>query len=313
MGIMDQILGVFMKGDKAPSKKGGDLHKYIQAASSLADRVIKIEPIGSLGMMKVTSSDGVRLVSAIDRALSKLPGNPDLMMAKSAALCCALQYNEAKKTVDMVLEKHPDHFEARQRKDHWDTWEHLFHFPPWNTRKIALHQVMAIGLSRGKQVQVVRDGLNLALLIIHPIQKREFPGGIPPDSRFKWIADWSETPEGSLIAHYILLDTGKGDIYRGEGFFPVYYPREANIEEGYWLLQRLALINKCYIVLAEGRNVWFNKVYNFPAEFQENLKETAKIAEEKKLPQDFPGFRRACQWHMQNFDPCQLVFEENED
>ncbi|MCD4786447.1 MAG: hypothetical protein K8T10_21690 [Candidatus Eremiobacteraeota bacterium] len=313
MGIMDQIWGVFRKDDKPPKEKKEIGLQYIHAASALADRVVKIEPIGSSKMMTVSGADGAKLVSAIDRALSRLPDNANLMMAKSAALCCALRFKEAKATVDMVLDKYPDHFEARQRKEHWDMWEHLFQFPSWNKKKTVLHQVTAIALSRGKQVQIVRDGLNLALLILHPIQQREFPGGIPSDSRFKWIADWSETPEGSLIAHYILLDAVRSEPYRGEGFFPVYYPKEAGVEEGYWLLQRLAFVKRCYVVLAEGRNVWFNRVFDFSGEFRKNLQEMAFMAEEKKLPQNFPGFRRACQWHMQNLDLSQLTFEENED
>jgi hypothetical protein len=78
----------------------------------------------------------------VDRALETSPQDLDLLVAKSGALCCAMQFKTAEEVIDTVLSMAPLHFEARQRKDHWDAWRHLFQFPAWSDAAATLHPVM---------------------------------------------------------------------------------------------------------------------------------------------------------------------------
>jgi hypothetical protein len=284
---------------------------WVDKASQIADQVIMLEAVGTgTGtMMQVNSANAMRLVSAIDEALQKSPDDLDLLVAKSGALCCAMQFKTAEEVLDQVLSISPEHFEARMRKDHWETWQHLFAFPTWSDKATTLHSVMAAHLQQARQIQIIRDGLQVGIAIVKSVQRQEFPPqGLSSRMRSKWEPVWSDTPYGAIVAHYLLVEDVPADPWKNEGFLPTFVPDEVIPASGYWLLQRMSNIGSCFLVLAEGKRILYNKRYVFPSELGSTLRSISQKVTQKAAGKDLNAFQNACQWHMQNFDMGRVRF-----
>lgn len=278
----------------------------IAAAAQIADQVIQLKAAGGFTMMQVEGAGANQLVAAIDGALAQAPDDPDLLVAKSGALCCAMQFKTAEEIIDQVLARWPDHFEARMRKEHWSDWNNLFHFPPWSDKAARLHPLMA---QAGQLVQVVRDGLQLGVAVVRPVQRGMFPGGLSPQMRSKWELVWSETPYGPIVAHYIMVEDDPSDPFKAEGSIaPVVVEKDVP-NAGYWLLKRLALLRSCFLVLADGDTVLYNRRYLFPDSFVATLKTISqKMTYQKVGPDQGAAIQRAMRWHEQNFDMARIRF-----
>ncbi|MDH5362739.1 MAG: hypothetical protein OEW84_05450 [Aigarchaeota archaeon] len=150
----------------------------IDEASHIADQAIRLAVAGEHTLMQSNSADAMRIVSAIEKALEKSPDDLELLVAKSGALCCGLQFKTAEEVIDQVLSINPEHFEARQRKDHWEKWTHLFSYPSWSDTATTLHPVIAAHLRYGQVVQIVRDGLQAGIAVVRPAQRQQFSAGI---------------------------------------------------------------------------------------------------------------------------------------
>ncbi|HEY4688701.1 MAG TPA: hypothetical protein VIK33_05270 [Anaerolineae bacterium] len=311
MGIFNRILG---KGGKAGTFKlgladpGHPARQQIDLASRIADDAIQLMAAGDSTMLSTNSADGARLVEAIDTALAQPPDDLDLLVAKSGALCCALQFKTAEEVIDRVLSIDPNHFEARQRKAHWEKWSHLFQFPSWSATTGTLHPVMAAHLRHARQVQLVRDGLQIGVAVVRPVQRQDVAPGLSNRMRSKWEPVWSNTPSGAVVAHYLLVEDDASNPFRAEGFLPTYTPDEATPAAGYWLLQRMSRINSCFLVLTDGQQVLYNVRYAFPDALKSTLHTIVERMERQPTRPNTAAFQQAMQWHMNNFDMKRIRF-----
>ena len=276
----------------------------IDRASAIADETIGI----FVGGFSCSSHDARSLVSAIDEALKKSPSDPDLLVAKSGALCLAAQFKTAEEILDEVLSINPDHFEAKQRKHHWNEWHHLFAYPPWSENATTLHPVILDRLRRRFVVQVVRDGLQIGVGMFYPASMDQFPRGLSSRMRCKWQPILSETPYGLLIAHYTFIEDDPENPYIAEAFLNPSVSDEVNPLAGYWLIQRLANLGSCFIVLVDGYKVLYNRRFLFSEKLRDELK---RISERvvKEAPQlDEEAWRSAISWHTTHFDLSTIKF-----
>jgi len=290
------------------AEPGHTASREIDEASRIADEAIKLQAVGEHTMVQSNSVHGMRLVAAIEKALEKSPNDLDLLVAKSGALCSALQFKTAEDLIDQVLSINPEHFEARKRKDHWAKWEHLFHYPPWSSKATTLHPIMAARLQYGIVVQIVRDGLQVGIAVVRPAQRQQFPRGLSNRMRSKWEPVWSQTPHGPIVAHYLLVEDNPANPYSAEGFLQTSVPDEVAPSSAYWLLQRMSNLGSCFLVIAEGSKVLYNARYVFPDALRSTLRSISDKLVRQPVKMDRATFQRACQWHMQNFDMKRIRF-----
>jgi acyl carrier protein len=274
----------------------------IDEASSTADQTIRLSAIGDAVLSETNSAAAMQLVSAIERALEKEPDDLDLLVAKSGALCCAMQFKTAEDVIDHILSIDPEHFEARQRKDYWLEWEHLFQYPSWSTAAKTLDPVMSARFQHQHVVQLIRDGLQIGIAIVRPAQSREFPMGLSNRTPCKWVPIWSDTPYGAIVAHYAVIEDNPADPWKGESFLPTGVPEKATPASGYWLLQRMCHASSCFIILTDGHNVLYNSRYVFPDTLRSTLSAISDKMESQSARHDSRAFQQASQWHMNNFD-----------
>jgi len=276
--------------------------QYIEEAAIIADQSINVFVTGDTTGMHADNVGAVRLVSAIEKAIEESPGDLDLLVAKSGALCCAAQFKTAEDVIDEVLSINPDHFEARMRKDHWEKWQFLFQFPPWSLNAATLHPVMAAHLQYSHEIQTVRDGLQVGIAVVKPAQSNNFPSGLSNTMRSKWEPMWSDTPFGPIVAHYLLVEDNPSDPYKDEGILPTFVPDEVTSASGYWLLQRMSKINSCFLVLSDGDKVLYNVRYVFPEALKTILSSISQKVMHLGAKKDVPAFQKAIQWYRQNVD-----------
>ncbi|MCK6539485.1 MAG: hypothetical protein L6Q26_05450 [Anaerolineales bacterium] len=280
--------------------------QFIDEASRIADRTVRLEWLGDREVLQTNTVDAAQLVSAIEEALGKAPDDLDLLLAKSGALCCGLQYKTAEEVLDLILSVDAEKFDARQRKDHWEDWGHLFQFPSWSTAATTLHPIMVGHLQNERAVQLVRDGLQIGIAIVRSVRRAEFPEGLSNRMSSKWEPIWSDTPYGSIVAHYVLIMDNPTDPWRGESFLPTFTPEKASPISGYWLLQRLRQVGSCFIILTDGNDVLYNVRYVFPDNVASTLQTIADKTAGQSTERDAAAFRKASQWHMNNFDMSRI-------
>jgi len=274
----------------------------IDEASHLAGQSVKIQVIGDSFIIESNSIDSEQLVRAVDVAIEKAPDDLNLQIAKSGALCLQMQFKTAEDVIDQILAKDPENFEARQRKQYWTDWLHLFNYPPWSETASTLHPMMVNNLGHGRSVQIVCDGIQGGIAIVRSVPSNDFPRGLSTTMRSKWEPVWSETPYGGLVPHYTVVEDNPADPYKAEAFLPIFYPSETIPLAGYWLLQRLNHMASCFIILVEGQRILYNRRYRFPTELRSTLSNISKKIASQKEKKSESGFKMACQWHMQNFD-----------
>jgi hypothetical protein len=282
--------------------------KEIDQATAFADRAIQLNPAGHDIVLTSLSPSSMELASYIDKAITKAPHDLDLLLAKSAALCCAAQFKAAEELVDQVLSIKPDHFQARQRKQHWNTWKHVLSYPPWSSSSTSLDLVMQTHVEHGHAVQLIRDGLQIGIAVIRSVQSDEFPKPLSNTMRSKWEPVWSETPSGPVVAHYMVLEDNPADPYKTELFLPIFVPTKAVAGSGYWLLQTLPHVGSCFCVFAVGTRVIYNRRYVFPEQLRSALRSIADKVIKYGPSSNDSAFDKAVQWHTQNFDLKRIRF-----
>lgn len=275
---------------------------WIDEASKIADNVITFSLAGNSTLTKINGSEATHLVSAIDKALEKSPDDINLLLAKSGALCCASQFATAEDVIDQVLSINQEHFEARMRKDNWEKWNHLFIYKPWSLTATTLQPGMAARLNAPHKIQTVRDGLQISIAVVVPVQTQEFPDGLSSGMRSKWEPMLSDTPHGTIVAHYLLVEDNPSSPYKSEGFLPTFFPNEVNPSSGYWLLQRMSNINSCFLVLTDGHKVLYNNRYVFPAALRSTLCSISQKISKKTAKEDLTAFQKAIEWYQEHID-----------
>ena len=108
MGILNRLFGSKTENAPPTAVSSGNLslgladakHRARQAidiGSSLADSAARLEVAGDRILFSALSPQAMKVVEAIDQALQQAPGDQNLLIAKSAALCCAAQFKSARR------------------------------------------------------------------------------------------------------------------------------------------------------------------------------------------------------------------------
>lgn len=247
--------------------------KWIRLAATIADEGITLSPSadGLTQTAAISKAVAQKLVQAIDQAVEIAPDDPDLLVAKSAALSLSSEPDNAMAVLDQALAIAPHHFDGRMLKAHPDTWQHLFHFPSWAEGHTKLSPIMRERRWMGQQLQLVRDGLTLGVAVVNPEKREMFPD---TTLRAKWDLVWMETPHGPVAVHYTMLDWGNDDIWPHEEFIPHVGAEIPAVLDNYWVLRRLAVIDSCFIVLADMQSgeVLHNERYIFPQTLRSKIR-----------------------------------------
>jgi hypothetical protein len=282
--------------------------KRIDDAARFADRMVELFVVGEAMQMRINKAQALRLVTVIEKAVSRAPRDADLLVAKAAALSCAGQQPAAQEAIEGALKLDPSHFEAQQRKRHGLNWLHLFNFPVWTENSRTLPAAMEALFHRNETVQLVRDGLQVGVAILKRVDPKEFPNGLSPDMRSKWEPVWSETPFGPVVAHYLLVEDSPTTPFKGEGFLRTSIAEPVSPRADYWLLKRLCHLASCFLVLTDGSKVFYNARYLIPDATRAALWAIAGTITREPSPADITAFHRATQWHGQHFDLSRVRF-----
>jgi len=282
--------------------------RLIDDAARFADRVVELFVVGEAMQTRINTAQALRLATTIEKALARAPRDPDLLVAKAAALSCAGQQTAAQEALDGALKMDPSHFEAQQRKRHGLNWQHLFNFPAWTENSRTLPAAMAVQFQRNEMVQLVRDGLQVGVAILKRADLKEFPSGLSADMRAKWEPVWSETPFGAVVAHYLLVEDSPVTPYKGEGFLRTSISEPVSPRADYWLLKRLCHLASCFLVLTDGSKVFYNARYLIPDATRAVLWAIAGTIKREPSAADMAVFQRAAQWHGQHFDLSRVRF-----
>lgn len=243
-----------------------------------------------------------RLIKAMDRALEEHPDHPDILLARSSALCGLERWDEAQDLVEQVLEDDPHHFEARRRKEAWVHWDHVFMYPPWSETAKFLPAQLVDEAHAGREVHLVRDRLRPEIAVVQTVDDSGWGDAFAPDAAFRWEPRLVETPHGPVLAHYTLIRTVSGRLYRKEAFLPLVAPPRPEPRSGYWLLQRLAHARSAFVVVARQGEALFNRRWVFPERERLRLRVWAAKLRQYPVRMDHAGFRDACAWQQRRVD-----------
>jgi hypothetical protein len=271
------------------------------AAETIDNKVYGGETSTSFGTMtSFNSVDYFRIKTILDRALEKCPSDPDLVYARSSLHYLALQGEDGMKDREKCLSLAPNHFDARMKTDHFNSWDTIFHIPRWDELQTTLPDLMMKHIEMDHMVQVVRDHLKGAIAVVVPESRIKLAGS----SRMRWELRWESTPKGKVAAHYLFLDNGQFQ----EFFIPHLAEEEPKINSNYWLLRRLANERFCFIVINRGRSVIRNERYLFPLALVKTLSRMGSdLAANGPVP-SLSQFQMAAQWYMQNSDESSLKY-----
>ena len=284
------------------------LEDIIAEASRVAQKGIAVVRTADGSIVQSDSMTAAKLVEVLDKALALSPDDPDLMIAKSDGLALAMQFKGAEDILDELLARSPDNFEARTRKEHWGEWSSAFTLPEWSPATTSLPPAMAEDLAAGRSVQAVRSGVKAVIAIVRPVPAGEMAPGLGNQTRSMWEPVWSQTPSGSVFAHYVVVEDDPSSPYRAEGFLPLYRSEQAVRAGGYWLVRQLANADGCFIVLADGSRVLHNRWFAFPAHVKAHLVAMAGELDTTSPAPDPAAFGQAVQWHSNTFDMDQIAF-----
>jgi hypothetical protein len=251
----------------------------------------------------VAVSSAQAIIEAIDSCLNHHPGDVSLLLTKSSALRCLMQMKSAEDLIDEVLTRDPAEFDARLVKDEWAVWPHVLQLPPCSEGMSRLPQALMDGIASERTVHLVRDGISIGVALVHDVSDIRFRNGLSQAMRCKWDFVPAETPYGRIVAHYPIVDDDPASPYRQEFFLNVNRPQKVNALTGYWLVQRLARLNSCLIVLARSDRVQYSRRFSFSEQARAQLDElAAQLINDPKPVAGIDGYRRAVKWHMDHFD-----------
>lgn len=293
----------------AAAAPGNSVADLIAEASRVADETVVVTRTADGSVVQTDTMSGTRLVEILDNALALSPGNPDLLIAKSDALMFAMQFKSAEDILDGILAHDPENLEARTRKEHWGEWSSVFTLPAWSEAATVLAPTMTDDLAQARSVQVVRVGVKAAIAIVRPVRAAEMAPGLGSQTRSMWEPVWSQTPLGAVFAHYVVVADDPTDPYRAEGFLPLFHSDQALRVGGYWLVRQLASADGCFIVLADGSRVLYNRWFAFPAHVKAHLEAMARELDTAAIAGDVTAFQQAVQWHSNTFDMDQVAFD----
>lgn len=252
-----------------------------------------------------------KFVEAIDQLLRKHPGAVELLAVKASALRLAYQNKSAEDVYDAILAIDPDHFDAGMTQEAWDTWPHLLQMPPCSEQMRRLPRALGGNLAEARNVQLVRDGLDIGVAFAQDITEIRFDHGLSASMRCQWQFVLTDSPSGRVVAHYVLVEDNAASPYRQEFFLTSGKPEPPSASSGYWLLQRLAKLDSAFIILARGDDVRYVRRYHFPPALRDKVKDIAgRLERDPKPTRSVEDFQRAVQWHMSHFDFESVRFQD---
>jgi hypothetical protein len=278
-------------------------HEQLEQVVKIIDEYLEVD--NTLLKLSAPSQKMGEVFSLLQQAISICPADSDLVVAKACLSYMSAQFKSSEELIDVALRQDPNHFEAKMWKSHWDTWHNPLRFPKWNEEMATLHPIMSSNLQNDLRAQIVRDGLQKSVAIVADVQGPSFD----KETRIKISWVFSETPYGSLIAYYPQIIEPVGEPSTMEAFLPIFQPSAFSPMEGFYLIQQLAFLPYCFVVLVNGNTVVLNRKIIFSPKAAENISNISiKISSMKTfLAQD--DFKRAMQWHMEHFDMKKLEFD----
>jgi hypothetical protein len=105
------------------------------------------------------------------------------------------------------------------------------------------------------------------------------------------------------------MEMKDGTTCRSEGVVPHVSDNAASVHSGYWLLQRLARAQECFLVTADmSGNVYRNERFRFPGFVRRRLAKIKADLDTIAPPTHVEELQPALQWHLDHFDMNTLRF-----
>ena len=251
--------------------------------------------------------DETPLIKAIDEILDIDPDNPVYLFAKSEAFYACMDGEKGQLFRKRVLEKDPDHFDARMREGHFDRWDGIYSYHSWDEQMTRIPDMVLAMQQEGMGLQIIRNGLELINMVIIPTSRATFPADIVD---YQWKPVWVDTPYGPVFEHYAMLKLHSGKILRNELSISPYPLEPVHQRNGDMLIQRFCETNRVFIVFNDGPDVLFNKAYRFPAALKPSLSDIKnKCLKVQSVTDAGTRFQQAAQWYMSHSNLDGISFE----
>lgn len=298
MNFLKRIFG----GSTENAQRDPETEKLISEISRIADETIEIRYAGGSVVTSSTVDLGqeTELTKAADRLLERNPENPEFLFAKAEAHYARMDGETGEAYRKMVLDRDPDHFDAKMRGRYFEQWDGLFSCPGWDGETTIVPSVMLDLQNDGQAIQSIRDGIRRSIAVLLPASRDGFPNNITAS---KWKPVWFDTPHGPVFEHYVMLQLSDGSIRRQELCVNPYPIEPPHPRHGNWLLHRLATLDSIFIAFNDGADVIYNQRFIFDRATVRALQQVAskidKLVWDSKASEKFVA---AAQWYMQNSD-----------
>lgn len=253
-------------------------------------------------------------------ALEFVPNSVAYRYYYAVALRYAEGFEAALGEFRQVLERDPSHFEARQQVAYGPRWHDAFYYPTWSTPAPVevgqpltdrVRSLLPAGRDPGTRLAILRDG---ASKVVAPLSRtpRKSWSTMPTSemtTRINLVV--SRTPQGPIIAIYIIVEDDPLDPYIGETFLNPHDPGQPSDDAcqlGQHMLEQIARQDRTFLVFVdENNNLLLSRKFTFDASTQVTIARV--LYEVQSLPPQVMSpdrFRQAAQWHMEHFSLDQL-------
>jgi uncharacterized RDD family membrane protein YckC len=219
-----------------------------------------------------------------------------------------------------VLEIDPSHYEARQQVAYGPRWHDAFAYPTWvSPAPVEVGQplpesilsLLPQGNQAATRLVLLREGGTKCAAFLSRTPMSAWAGQPTPEMNAALHLRLSRTPQGPIIALYIVVEDNPMNPYIGETFLNPHdpdHPSDDACRLGQHMLEQLARQDRTYLIFAdEDNNLILSRKLNFDSATQVSI---ARILYEvQSLPPQVmtaDRLREAAQWHMQHFSLDQL-------
>jgi hypothetical protein len=282
------------------------------SASARAEQRLSLRspahPAHALALEADSATDDQARLELIDRALALSPEEPHLLYAQA----CALERRDAHSKgpggqIENFGKLHPSFFDIAMRRKNFGfvhpfpaDWENVFDFESWSETCLELKGPMWGRFANQRHVQIVRHCLVPTIAIVSGAGKDV----CARVKKMRWELRWASTPHGKMAVHYFLMDCGNNDTRKNEAFLPHGVSNPPHATDGFFLLQRLAQSEDCFLVLVEGDGtVHRNERFLFPESLKRTLRDSAKELDRTgPTPNPVELINRAGKWYKDHTD-----------
>lgn len=293
---------------------GGE--EYIKQAGIIADEGIT----SHLCEDYLTISFPGQVVEQIERLIEKaIDASQDNAEYLYFLACAKIARGEGKTGLDEILrisKQYPEYIDARGFATHPQQWFSPFYYPSWHENQKKLPEEMKHLPSGGMSLVSLRDGCRRIVSFFRHVDKPADIAKLKQNTPIDITFHFMETPYGTVIGAYVLVDYGSGNVHVSETILnadscPLSL-RDLS-STGFWLLRLLSQQRYTYIIFNDPKKgiILNKKLYLKSSQIKrlEALKGKIELIS-PKTDWDPDKFKRAQEYYMNNFSLDELFVNE---